>query len=72
MRSFQAKPEVRYYAIPALIISLFAYLVAHCVLSIYEVSAHGYHSNQQGRPDLVCRCASDLLLAIVNRQAASD
>lgn len=34
---FQSKEELNYYAIPVLLVCIFAYFIAHCFLSTYEV-----------------------------------
>ncbi len=33
----QDRPELYFYAIPILLVAIFAFLIAHCFLSVYEV-----------------------------------
>lgn len=30
-------PDLKFYAVPVLVIAIFSYFIAHCVLSLYEV-----------------------------------
>ncbi len=34
---FQGKDELHYYAVPVVLVCLFAFFIAHCFLTIYEV-----------------------------------
>ena len=34
---FQRNPELHFYAVPCFFVSVFAFLVAHCMLTVYEV-----------------------------------
>lgn len=37
---FKHDPELNLYAAPTLVVCIFAYFVAHCVISLYEVTNH--------------------------------
>lgn len=34
---FRRDPELKFYAAPTLLVCIFAFFVAHCILSLYEV-----------------------------------
>jgi hypothetical protein len=35
---FRSNPDLEFYAAPTLLVCVFAFLVAHCILSLYEVN----------------------------------
>lgn len=47
---FKQDPDLHLYAAPTLVVCLFAYFVAHCVISLYEVSSAD-HTCQPGATD---------------------
>ena len=50
---FQSRSDLHFFAIPILLVCVFAYFVAHCFLSVYEVRKW-------------CRCVNSLSVLVPN------
>ena len=53
---FQSRSDLHFFAIPILLVCVFAYFVAHCFLSVYEVRKW-------------CRCVNSLSVLVPNMHA---
>ena len=59
---FQSNDDLHFYFVPCALVTVFAFLVAHCMLTVYEVHVH---SRTHTHNHVTCNVAAAILFVVV-------